>query len=244
MTSSPRTPVVLVPGFWLGSWAWDALLEPLRDAGLDPHPVTLPGLEPDHPDRSSVTRADQVRAVRDLVRSLPDGVVLVGHSGGAALVGEVVDAVPERVRRAVYVDGGPLTNGAVLLPGLPDDVAEVPLPSWDELARDGASLEGLDEDALALFRARAVPHPARVASEPVRVADPRRFDVPVTVVCTSLPSAVLRTMANPGPPLHTDLGQMDVTYVDLPTGHWPMFSRPRELAGAIARAAGPAPAAA
>ena len=48
---------------------------------------------------------------------------------------------------------------------------------------------------------------------------------------------VLRTMANPGPPLHTDLGQMDVTYVDLPTGHWPMLSRPRDLAEAIVQAA-------
>jgi len=25
----------------------------------------------------------------------------------------------------------------------------------------------------------------------------------------------------------------DVTWVDLPTGHWPMWSRPRELAGII-----------
>ena len=34
------------------------------------------------------------------------------------------------------------------------------------------------------------------------------------------------------------LGEVaDLTYVDVPTGHWPMFSRPAELAGAIAAAA-------
>jgi pimeloyl-ACP methyl ester carboxylesterase len=235
-TPTPLT-VILVPGFWLGAWAWDALLEPLRAAGLDPHAVTLPGLEPDHPGRAAVTRADHVDAVRRLVESASGDVVLVGHSGGAAVVGEVVDAVPDRVRRAVYVDGGPLTDGAVLAPDLPPEVTEIPLPGWDELDADGTSTEGMDDAVRAAVRARAVPHPARVATTAVRVRDPRRFDVPVTVICSSLPSDALRAMANPGPPLHTDLGQMDVTYVDLPTGHWPMFSRPRELAEAIAAAA-------
>jgi pimeloyl-ACP methyl ester carboxylesterase len=237
MSTQRTVPVVLVPGFWLGAWAWDALLQPLRELGLEPHPITLPGLEPDHPDRSSVTRADHVDAVRRVVGSLPPGVVLVGHSGGATVVGEVVDALPDRVRRAVYVDGGPLADGAALAPDLPADVTEIPMPGWAELEADGTSAAGLDDAARAAVRERAVPHPARVASTPVRVRDPRRVDVPVTVICTSLPSQVLRTMANPGPPLHTELGDLDVTYVDLPTGHWPMFSRPRDLAAAIAQAA-------
>jgi pimeloyl-ACP methyl ester carboxylesterase len=237
MTAQRPVPVVLVPGFWLGAWAWDDLLEPLRAAGLDPRPLTLPGLEPDHPDRSAVTRADHVDAVRRVVESVPPGVVLVGHSGGATVVGEVVDAVPDRVRRAVYIDGGPLADGAVLAPDLPGDVTEIPLPSWEELEADGTSAAGLDDGVRAAVRERAVSHPARVATTPARARDPRRLDVPVTVICTSLPSEVLRTMADAGPPLHTDLGVLDVTYVDLPTGHWPMFSRPRELADLIAQAA-------
>ncbi|MNW64125.1 hypothetical protein D3C74_423800 [compost metagenome] len=69
------------------------------------------------------------------------------------------------------------------------------------------------------------------------MSDPARLDVPATVICTSLPSEVLRQMAHPGPPLHTELGELDVTYVDLPTGHWPMFSRPADLAAEIVRAA-------
>lgn len=59
----------------------------------------------------------------------------------------------------------------------------------------------------------------------------------MTEICTSLPSAVLRTMTGPDSPLQTELSELDVTYVDLPTGHWPMFSRPADLAAAIATAA-------
>ena len=42
--------VILVPGAWLGAWAWDRVVGTLRDQGLDAYPVTLPGLDPDSTD--------------------------------------------------------------------------------------------------------------------------------------------------------------------------------------------------
>lgn len=227
---SPTTPVVLVPGFWLGAWAWDGLLEPLREAGFNPYPVTLPG-QARQDARDGVSREDQVQAVVAVIDAADAPVLLVGHSGGGAVVGEVVDRRPDRVARVVYVDSGPLEDGAVLAPGEGD----VALPPWEEV--EASSLRDLDDATLATFRERAVPVPAGVAHAPVRVSDPRRLSVPATVVCTSLPSEALQTMAHHGPPLHTELGDLDdVTWVDLPTGHWPMFSRPAELARVIAAA--------
>ncbi|WP_456825720.1 alpha/beta fold hydrolase [Cellulomonas sp. P5_E12] len=229
------TSLVLIPGFWLGGWAWDDVVAALPD-GFDAHPVTLPGLE-HGAARGDITRADHVQAVVDLVDGLSGDVVLVGHSGGGAVVGEVVDRRPDRVRRAIYVDSGPLEEGAAIDAGTTEEV-EVPLPTWEELEAQGSSLAGIDDDHLAEFRRRAVPHPANVARGAVHVSDPRRFTVPVTAICTSLPSEVLKTMAHGGPPFHTELGDSaDLTYVDLPTGHWPMFSRPADLAAAIAEAA-------
>jgi hypothetical protein len=35
---------VLVPGAWLGAWAWDAVAADLRRGGHDVRPVTLAGL--------------------------------------------------------------------------------------------------------------------------------------------------------------------------------------------------------
>lgn len=233
------THLILVPGSWLGGWAWDDVLPGLRAAGLVPHPVTLPGLDPDQPV-DGVTRADHVQAVVDLVDRITDDggdVVLVGHSGGGSVIGEVVDKRPDRVRRAVYVDSGPLEDGAALVPDLPADATGQAFPSWEELADGGASLEGLDDATLARFRERALPQPAGVARGPVHVGDERRFAVPVTAVCSSLPSEVLRPMIDGGPPLHTELGRYDVTFVDLPTGHWPMFSRPDDLAAVLVDAA-------
>lgn len=235
-----RVHVVLVPGFWLGAWAWDDVVPHLEAAGLVAHPVTLPGMSPQSTatDRASVTRSDQVTAVADLVDGLDGPVVLVGHSGGGPVVQEVVDRDPARIRRVVYVDTGPLVDGAALNPDLPADAAELPLPSWEQLAEQGSSTDGLDDTALTTFRERAVPTPAPVAREAVRVSNPARFAVPATAICSSIPSAVLAELANPGPPLHTEIGEIaDLTYLDVPTGHWPMLSRPRELADAIVASA-------
>lgn len=234
---STATHVVLVPGFWLGGWAWEAVVPALADAGLTPHAVTLPGLggpgTPEAP-RPGITLDDHVTAVCDLVDGLDGEVVLVGHSGGAAVVQTVTDRRPDRVRRVVYVDSGPLLDGAAVRPGAGDDV---PLPTWDELAAEGSSTRGLDDDSLAAVRARALPQPGGVATAPVRVHDARRLAVPTTVICTSIPSPVLRDLIGQGV-IPSELGSYtDVEYVDLPTGHWPMLSRPGDLAAALAAAA-------
>ena len=50
------TPIILVPGFWLGAWAWDEVAEALRADGHDVTALTLPGLESADADRSSITK--------------------------------------------------------------------------------------------------------------------------------------------------------------------------------------------
>ena len=60
-------PIVLVPGFWLGAWAWDEVAAPLRADGHEVTALTLPGLESADADRSSITLADHVDAICDAV---------------------------------------------------------------------------------------------------------------------------------------------------------------------------------
>jgi hypothetical protein len=61
-----------------------------------------------------------------------------------------------------------------------------------------------------------------------------RLDVPSTVVCTGYTSEEYKAAVEEG---YAWLGGFtelrDVTWVDLPTSHWPMWSRPLELAGII-----------
>lgn len=60
-------PIVLVPGFWLGAWAWDEVVDLLRSDGHEVTALTLPGLESVDADRSTVAFADHVDAICDAV---------------------------------------------------------------------------------------------------------------------------------------------------------------------------------
>jgi len=238
--STETATFVLVPGFWLGAWAWDEVAKPLRAAGHRVEAMTLPGLESRGTPRAGLTLADHVDAVAKRVAGLDPGVILAGHSGAGRVVYAVTDLMPDRIRRAVYVDSGPQPDGSSLHPGLDQAVTELPLPSWAELEAVGSHLTGLDEAALARFRERAVPQPAGSARDPLRLTNPAREQVPVTLITSSFPSTEVIRLAADGHPFFAELLRLKVSYTDLPTGHWPMWSRPADLAAALAGAAGAA----
>lgn len=232
-TPGSRGHAVLVPGYWLGAWAWDDVTPTLQAAGFDTHAVTLPGLDAGtaaSPNGTEVTLDDHILAVAELIEGLEGPVTLIGHSGGATVVQCLVDRQPERFDRVVYIDAGPLRAGISLYP---DTVGDMALPTWEELAANHVSTDGMDDAALERFRTRAVPQPGGVARSAITLTDERRLAVPATVICTSLPSPMLRKMIEEGQIPSELLDVDEVRYVDLPTGHWPMFSRPDDLADAL-----------
>lgn len=235
--------IILVPGFWLNASAWDAVTPPLVAAGHTVHPLTLPGMGSTDADRSGITLEDHVAAVVDAVDALgPDAtVVLVGHSGGGALIHAAADRRPGRIARNVYVDSLPLGDGGVVNDELPVVDGEIPLPDWSVF--DDADLVDLDEELRGRLRAMAVPTPARVASDPVRLTDERRYDVPSTIIACEMfegfenPTRMYRHFIDQDHPYTRELSRLrDYEIVDLPTGHWPMLTRPTELGEAIATA--------
>ncbi|MFK5635092.1 alpha/beta hydrolase [Ornithinimicrobium sp. LYQ103] len=232
--------VVLVPGFWLGAWAWDDVVHHLREQGLDPVALTLPGLETDHPDRGAVTLEDHVRAVEEAIAAAPPGTrtVLVAHSGAAVPATAALDRLVDEVAHVVWVDTAPVVDGYAMDPAA--EGSEHPLSAqWDDELEQG-SMRGLSEEQLATFRDRAVPQPAATLREQVSLHDDRRLDVPGTVVCTAFTSADYRSYAEQGAPFLAGLLEhRALRLVDLPTGHWPMWSEPQQLADLItARALG------
>jgi pimeloyl-ACP methyl ester carboxylesterase len=221
--------IVLVPGFWLGAWAWDDVAAALREDGHAVTAVTLPGLESFDADRSRVTMEDHVTAICEAIGAAGEPVILAVHSGAGFPGYAATDRMPDLVANAVYVDSGP-GKGAMN----PDFVGDWPLPSWQEMEDDGNSLEGLSDHHLEEFRRRGVPQPGATMREAVELTNEARLDVPTTVICTSFSSAEIKEAAEEGYEWLQGLLELrDVTWVDLPTGHWPMWSRPQELAAII-----------
>lgn len=238
-TSSPT--ILLIAGHWLGAWAWDEVLDHLETDHSRATAMTLPGLDGDDPERAAKTLDDQTAAVLDVFARLgvseDQPATIVAHSGANAPVSLALDRHPELVHRVVWVDSGPVATGSVFAPDLPEGVEELPLPPLDVLAQQ-ASLEGLSAEVLERFQARAVPEPGPVLRQPVELTNDARRKVPTTLVCCSIPSAQVLELARAGHAMFAEVANIEhLDVIDLPTGHWPMWSRPRELAEAIRSAA-------
>lgn len=236
--SSTGAPIVLVAGFWLGAWAWDEVAGLLRADGHDVIAITLPGLDSPEADRSAITLEDHVEAICSAVRAAPAPVVLAVHSAAGFSGYAASDRVPERIAAMVYVDTAP--GIGPLDPGFYGE--EKPL-DWAAIEEE-ENLDGLTDEQIAIFRERAVPVPGGVLRGRVELVNDARRDIPSTIVCTGFPAEQVQAAARE----HdwawlAGVGELrDATWLDLPTSHWPMWSRPRELAailGDVARAHAP-----
>ena len=235
MTTTTSTPtIILIAGHWLGAWAWDEVLEHLKTDHPHAIAMTLPGLDAHDPERATKTLEAQAEAILGAITQHGNQpAILVAHSGANAPVSLVMDRYPELVLRVVWVDSGPVATGSVFAPDLPEELEELPLPPFDVLAQQ-ASLEGLSTEVLQQFRARAVPEPGPVLRHPVDLTNDARRRVRTTLVCCSIPGAQVLELAQTGHPMFTEIANLEhLDVIDLPTGHWPMWSRPRDLAKAI-----------
>ena len=241
------TTYVLVPGFWLGAQVWQPVADALREQGHVVHAVDLTGMgERAHlatPGTDLTTHVDDV--VRQLEEQDLHDVVLVGHSYGALVTTSAADRVPDRVARLVYVDTGPLPDGTaqadfdgpearaanervVVTQG---EGWKLPPPPWAALAAD---VPEVDDAAVAALVAGSQPQPWRTATQPVALTGAWQR-LPRTGVLCSFGVEQVKEMAR-HVPLFAHMVEGDWTYVELPTWHWPMVSRPAELAEVLGSA--------
>ena len=232
MTDS--APIILVPGFWLGAWAWDEVAEILRADGHDVTALTLPGLESADADRSRVTFKDHVDAIVKAIEAADAPVVLTVHSATGFSGYAASDRVPDRIAGMVYVDTAP--GKGVLDPEFAD--GEKPMV-WSEIEAE-ENLDGLSEAQKETFRQRAVPVPGSLIRESVELTNDARNDIPSTLIATGFSSEDYLKAAREHPEYAFLAGIPELrntTWIDMPTSHWPMWSKPHELATIISEVA-------
>ncbi|WJY00654.1 alpha/beta hydrolase [Curtobacterium sp. 458] len=225
--------VILVPGFWLDASAWDDVAPVLVEAGHSVQAVTRAGDSLDEQVASLV-------AVLDEVATADEPVVLAGHSGAGPIAYMAADQRPSLVAHLLYVDTFPGPEGGCVNDELPVVDGVVPLPSWD--VWEASTLRGMTDEVRARFERVAIPEPASVPSDPFHYSDPARHAIPATVISCEIPAADLAQMVNDHQAWAAELvATEELTIVGLDTGHWPMFTAPRELGELMVQALAPKP---
>ena len=223
--------ILLIAGLWLDGSAWDAVVPTIEALGHRPVPLTLPG---QGDGSASATLDDQVAAVLAATDSASEKPLVVGHSAACTLAWLAADARPEKVAKVALIGGFPSADGELYADFFEPKDGVVPFPGWGRF--EGLDSADLDEEARRRIAAAAIPVPEGVAKGVVRLADERRFDVPVVLVCPEFTPAQAREWIAGGE--SPELARAKhIDYVDIDSGHWPMLTRPDELARLLAAAA-------
>ena len=195
-------------------------------------PVTLRGLAERH--EADAARVGQPQHVDDIV-SVVEGndlrdVVLAGHSYSGIPVGQAAARIGDRLRRVVYVDSNIPTDGRSFIGGWSDEGrawVEGQLAEsggfWPPLAAEDYVDQDLSDETIAVIVSRSTPHPGRAISEPAHLVRPIG-ELPTTYIKCLMDGAM------PSREVAEQLESPNWELVELPTGHWPMFSQPSALA--------------
>ncbi|MFF3490017.1 alpha/beta fold hydrolase [Streptomyces sp. NPDC002795] len=239
------TEFVLVPGLFTGPDAWRETAGKLTAEGAKVHVVDL---------GAATDLEAHIARVVAAVDTITEGqdIVLVGHDYGAYPAVGAADRRAERIARIVYLDTGPVQDGAVALAAVPDQelrerLAEegagggelaAPSRSREEWRRWG-STAGVSDEALDRLAALASPQPLATLLQPLRLTGAGKGLPTTGVLCADSGATIdtLRMLLSFGDPTIKALVRPDVTFFELPTGHWPMLSCPDELADVLLRAA-------
>lgn len=220
--------ILLNAGLWLDGSAWDAVVPALEKLGHRPRALTLPGAGAGD---ASATLADQLATLVAAVDACEDKPLVVGHSGACTLAWMAADARPGRVAAVALIGGFPHADGALYADFFPVEDGVMPFPGWGPF--EGPDIADLDEATRQRVAAAAIPVPEQVARGTVRLTDDRRRQVPVTVVCPEFSVDEARTWIDAGEVPELAAAEQ-VAFADIDSGHWPMFSRPEELARVLA----------
>lgn len=236
---APKT-YVLVHGAFQGASSWDSVKPLLEAKGHTVVTVELAGRNADktpHAEIKLATHADKVKAA---INAQSQPVILVGHSFGGITISKVVDELPEKIERLVYLSAYLPRSGDSLAKLAEEDVENGFTEENFVISADYASASVLARDRISIFCADCTTaqqstllahfhdEPLGPMAEPVTLGD-KWTKVPKLYIKTSKDNAI-------SPQLQAlMLSRVDVDeQATLETSHAPFLVQPDALTAILA----------
>jgi pimeloyl-ACP methyl ester carboxylesterase len=233
---------VLIHGSWHGGWAWQAVIRHLEAKGHRAYAPTLPGHEPGA-DRIGWKHQDYVDAIVSYIKQhdLQD-VILVGHSFGGSVISRVVQYLPYRIKKLVFLDAFVLEDGQSVFDILPaeftsllDQLAQaspdhtflLPLEAWHTNLIQDAS-----EEVAKFTWEHLSPEPYLPNVEKLDLKAFHTLDIPKRYITCRQDLSMPPSFFHPGMSSHLGIYKL----VEMDGSHEVMFTRPAEVADKLIEA--------
>ena len=214
----------MIPGAWMGKWAWKDLKENLEGLNHKVHSMTLSGLNAEDSDKDFGLQ-DHVNDLKLFIenRDLTD-VIVVGHSYSGLVIGQLADQIPERISKLIFVEAFLPINGENLFQAagldpkeenkaINDNGGKWPPPKLEELRRQSH----MTSDEVEYLNKNLIDHPAKSVREKASIKSDR-IGIPSTFVGAEL------NLSDAQKALYDKLD-----FRELNGGHWPMLSESDKL---------------
>lgn len=222
--------IILIAGLWLDASVWADVDRALARHGHRGVAVALPG---QGDGNTSATLADQLAAVVAAIDEADPNPLVVGHSAACTLAWLAVDARPDAVSKVALIGGFPEAEGGRYADFFEPVDGQMSFPGWEPF--EGPDSADLDDATKRLIAESMIPVPVGVSRAEVHYQGETPAP-PTLLVCPEFtPEQAREWIAAGDAPA---LAGADLDYVDLDSGHWPMFTRPDKLAAILADAAG------
>ncbi len=215
------TKFVLVPGAWLGGWAWKKVVPLLEKQGHEAQTVTLTGMG----ERVHLASKDVgiETAIQDVLNVMNyndiNDFVLVGHSFAGKVAAAVADRAPKRVRTLLYLDAFRPEKTRSPQGSFPDEWAvdgwTVPF-SEEILDSIGKDVQSADREWML---SKATPLPVKYFRDPVTLSENFDSVKKAYIFCTGGSDNVDEILKE----------KLDGPTKVIESGHWPMITKPDEL---------------
>ena len=212
---------VLIHGAWAGGWQWRKVARLLQAQGHEVFTPTLTGqgerqhlLTPDVGLETHITDVQNLLEFEDL-----RDVILVGHSYGGVVITGVAEHAPERIAHLVFVDA--------LIPRDGESVADIMGPVVWAATQARAQTGGEGWRIPAGGEGKDTDHPLKTFTDRLEVKNPAAVALSRTFIyCTDKPPEA----AKGGIARNAERARAEGwRYYELPTGHVPAETMPREL---------------
>ena len=225
---------VLIHGAWHGAFYWKKVIPLLERAGHIVKAPDLPGSGDDPTPTSQVSLKSCVDRVTEIIDSVAEPVILVGHSMGGVVITQAAEERPDKIAKLIYLAAFLPQNGQSLRDLAATDPASL-VPTGFLVSADGVEVAlrqemvrsafyaDCSEEDVADAKARLRPQALAVLGTPVAISEERYGKVPRFYIHCTQDQAVTMTLQK------AEVEAVPCRTFTLTTSHSPFYSDPEGL---------------